>query len=302
MAKKKSKPTEGAELAAQQVDKQAVAASRADNNVENEATDRGAGPVRLTRKVYRKELATLQLDMFAVQRWIAGGKLRAVVMLEGLGPAGKRGTAHRIAEGFDHRVCSVVEMLPPGKQERGQWYFQRYVEHFPTAGKLIILDGGWYHLPATERALGLRSEQEFNDFLKLCAEFERMLVDSGMMLIKYWFSAADEVQDERFRKHIADLVKRKKLVMPEPQPGAASVPVADVRESVFTGAMVEGAPWYLVHADDKRRARLNCMSHLISLAPNADAEGRPEPPSAENDLTSAMVSRNGFYRVAPEVY
>jgi polyphosphate kinase len=306
MVKKKSQHVKTEEPAQEKTGEPTItsseSASASERALESVPAATEAAPARLPRKVYRKELATLQVDMFAVQRWIAGGKMRAVVLLEGLGPAGKRGTAHRIAEGFDRRVCSVVEMDPPGKQERGQWYFQRYVERFPTAGKVILLDGGWYHLPATERALGLRSEQEFDEFLKLCAEFERMLVDSGVTLIKYWFGANDDEQDARFRKHIADQVKQKKVTLPELKPGMGPTPVAAVRERIFNGAVVEGAPWYLVRADDKRRARLNCMSHLLSLAPHSDASGRPQPPNPETDIAPAGVSPNGLYRLAPEVY
>ena len=248
-------------------EKQDIGDGRAEQSPEDSASER----VHIKRKAYRRELGALQVQMLKLQEWIYAERLRAVVILEGLGPAGKRATARHIADGLDGRFCQVVTLDPPRKRERGQWHFQRYVEHFPAAGKLTILDGSWYHLPAMERALGIAGEQEFDDFLKKCVEFERAITLSGIHLTKYWFGAADDEQDRRFRAHVEDLVKHKILRVPEPVP-FEPIAVGQVREAVLRCTTGETAPWHAIAAGDKRQARLDCMAHLLSLVPEQEVE------------------------------
>jgi polyphosphate kinase len=257
-----------------------------------------ASPAPLKKRLYREELAGLQVEMFKLQQWVAGDGQPAVVILEGLGPAGKHRTAEAIIEGLHKRVGQVVTLVPPKKRERGQWHFQRFVEHFPGAGKIVIFDGSWYHYPATERALGLCSEPDFADFLRRCAAFEKTLTESGVTLVKYWFSAEDQEQDRRFRTHIADSQKHKQFYLPDYTPNCDPLPVGAVRDAILGITDQPVAPWYVVTADDKRRARLNCMRHLLSLVPGeqpASDTTRPEP-------DEAIALDRPATRLVPEVF
>jgi polyphosphate kinase 2 (PPK2 family) len=238
-------------------------------NVEVAATEERTEPVaRPAKKVYRKELVRLQLDMLKVQAWVVGEQLRAVVLLEGLGPAGKIGCARRICEGMAERMCHAVTLDPPEKRESSKWQFQRYVEHFPPAGKITIFDGSWYHVAATQRALGISSEAEFARFLHSCAEFEQTLINTGVTLIKHWFTAGDEEQERRFRTHMTEFGKQNPYLL-KAAPPTTPVKVAAVMQAVIAATDITPAPWYIVRADDKRNARLNCMRHLLSLVPTS---------------------------------
>jgi polyphosphate kinase 2 (PPK2 family) len=259
----------------------------AGQGVESPAKPR-AGQMR--KKEYRRELGGLQVDLFKLQSRVVGEKLRLVVILEGLGPAGKRGAARRIAEGLDQRVCKVVMLEPPNKRTRARWHFQRFVEHFPVAGKMVILDGSWYHYPATTRALGLTSEAEFEEFLRACAEFEHSLVLSGITLAKFWFSAEDDEQDRRFRAHLAGLAKKRQLPVPALPKDAQPVEVAAVRQTVLSLTSAEQAPWHVIPADDRRRARLQCMAELLELVPGAPSPSyRIEQPAPHADQVESDI-------------
>lgn len=236
-------------------------------------------PARLKRKVYRSELAGLQVDLVKLQAWITGSDRPAVIILEGLGPAGKVTTAEAITAGLHRNLAEVVRLDPPGKRERQQWYFQRFVERLPKAGKLVVFDGSWYHYPAVERSLGFCEAEGFDNFLDQCASFEKTLVDAGVALVKYWFSADDDEQDRRFRSHIADLAKRKQLYLAGQKPGCEPQPVADVAATIFARTDRPGARWFVVDAGDKRRGRLNFIHHLLSLV-SAESGSAPEPGSA----------------------
>ena len=174
----------------------------------------------------------------------------------------------------------MVRLDPPRKRERARWHFQRFVEQFPVAGKMVILDGSWYHYPATEHALGLTSAAEFEEFLHACAEFERTLVLSGITLVKFWFGAEDEEQDRRFRAHIAALAKKRQAPVPSLPKDAQPVNVATVRQAVLSLTNAEPAPWRVILADDRRRARLQCMAELLTLVPGIRRESyRNEQPA-----------------------
>ncbi len=226
-------------------------------------------PVTITRKGYRSQLAELQVQMMKLQEWIVGEHLRAVVILEGLGPAGKGSLAKQIEGGLHEKTCRVVTLKRDGKRVRRQWHFQRYVEQFPPAGNMVILDGSWYHVPAMERALGVCDQTEFDEYLRMCADFECTVSLSGVRLLKYWFAADDDRQEERFQAHIADLLKRKDLHLPEAL--YERVTVSQVQEAIMKATHSEIAPWTVIDATDKRQAHLDCLTHLLTLVPVAEA-------------------------------
>ena len=286
MAKKKSKQAQaGAEGAPAKLPIEATGDAAPQSEDSRQGDEDAAQPRagQLRKKEYRRELGGLQVDLFKLQTWLVGEKLRLVVILEGLGPAGKCGTARRIAEGLDQRVCKVVMLEPPNKRARARWHFQRFVEHFPVTGKMVILDGSWYHYPATAHALGLTSAAEFEEFLRSCAEFERTLVLSGITLVKFWFSAEDPEQDRRFRAHIAALAKKRQLPVAALPPDAHPLDVDNVRQTVLSLTNGGQAPWHVIPADDRRRARLQCIAELLSLVPGARPasyrKAQPEPPA-----------------------
>ncbi len=253
--------------------------------------------VPLDNKLYRSELAGLQVEMLKLQQWTSGdGQHPIVIILEGLGPAGKHRTGEAIVEGLHKKVGQLVTLDPPGKRERGQWIFQRYVEHFPGAGKITVFDGSWYHFPAMERALGICGDPDFADFLRRCAAFEKNLTDSGLTLVKYWFTAEAAEQERRFRAHIADLQKHKQFYIPDIVPNCEPLDVASIQAAVLAATDRAASPWYVVRSDDKRRARLNCMKHLLGLAPDDKAaEGRTAP-----ELESPQ--EQPFVRLVPEAF
>jgi polyphosphate kinase 2 (PPK2 family) len=234
-------------------------------------------PAGMSNKDYRRELAGLQVQLIKFQHWIAGSKRPAVVVLEGLGPAGKHTTALSILDGLHKRVGEVVTLEPPRKRERGQWHFQRYVERFPGAGRVIVFDGSWYHYPALECALGACNQADFAAFLEQCANFEQSLTAGGLILIKYWFSASDEMQEQRFREHVAELSRHKQFYIPQSELTNAPMNVGQVRDEILAATSRYSAPWYVIPAEDKREARLAVLRHLISLVPVVNTEVEPGP-------------------------
>jgi polyphosphate kinase len=257
MAKGKGQKTESVPVASAET----TEVPQVDNEVEQ-------APVRMSNKEYRMDLAGLQVQLIKFQEWFAGSKRPAVVVLEGLGPAGKHATAVSILDGLHKRVGRIVTLEPPHKRERGQWHFQRYVEHFPGAGRVVVFDGSWYHYPALEYALGACNQADFAGFLDQCANFEQSLTAGGLILIKYWFSAGDEVQEHRFREHIADLSRHKQFYLPQSELTNTPMNVGQIRDEVLA-ASSRGAPWYTIPAEDKREARLAVLRHLISTVPVA---------------------------------
>lgn len=230
---------------------------------------------RMKREAYRKKLAAVQPEMAGLREWLAAAGLRGIVLLEGLGPAGKGRTAQEIASGLGGKVAEAITLAPPNKRERGQWPFQRFVEHFPSTGQVVIFDGGWYHHAAMDRALGVRSEEELAGFLRACAAFEQTLAASGVVLFKYWFTADDEEQDRRFRAHVAELIKNKELKLPDPLP-ASTASVAEVLQTVLACTDHEPGHWHVIPANDRRRARLCCIEHLGAAMPRPEVEKSAE--------------------------
>jgi polyphosphate kinase 2 len=225
---------------------------------------------RLERDLYEKELARLQLELVKMQYWIKGTGFRLIVVFEGRDAAGKGGTIKRITEPLNPRGCRVVALGTPSDQQKTQWYFQRYVEHFPAAGEIVIFDRSWYNRAGVERVMGFCSERQVEEFLRACPELERMLVDSGILLLKYWFSVSDSEQEQRFRERIADPMRRWKLSPMDLEARERWESFSVAKDAMFARTNIPEAPWFTVEADDKRRARLNTIHHLLSKVPYGD--------------------------------
>lgn len=232
-------------------------------------------PKKLEKKAYEQELARLQIELVKLQEWIKYKGLRVVVIFEGRDAAGKGGVIKRITESLNPRICRVVALATPTEREKTQWYFQRYVPHLPAAGEMVLFDRSWYNRAGVERVMGFCTEDEYREFLRSCPEFERMLIRSGITLIKYWFSVSDEEQERRFQARIDDPTKRWKLSPMDLESRAQWVEYSKAKDAMFAHTDTKQAPWYVVNADNKRRARLNCITHLLSMIPYEDLT--PEP-------------------------
>ena len=225
---------------------------------------------KLSKSEYTESLRLLQVELVKLQKWISNKKLKVVVLFEGRDAAGKGGVIKRITQRLNPRICKVVALTTPTEREKTQWYFQRYVSHLPAAGEMILFDRSWYNRAGVEHVMGFCTEEEHKEFLRSCPEFERMLVRSGIKLIKYWFSISDEVQEERFQSRIKDRTKRWKLSDMDLESRAKWVDYSKAKDVMFAHTDIKQAPWYVVNADDKRRARLNCINHLLSMIPYED--------------------------------
>jgi polyphosphate kinase 2 len=230
---------------------------------------------RIKNKVYEAELAKLQIELVKLQEWIKHKGLKVVVIFEGRDAAGKGGVIKRITESLNPRICRVVALGTPTEREKTQWYFQRYVPNLPAAGEMVLFDRSWYNRGGVERVMGFCTDEEHREFLRTCPEFERMLVRSGIILIKYWFSVSDEEQERRFRSRIVDPTKRWKLSPMDLQSRSRWVEYAKAKDEMFAHTDIKQAPWYVVEANVKKLARLNCISHLLSMIPYEDLT--PEP-------------------------
>jgi len=227
-------------------------------------------PVVITPKSYEKELARLQVELVKLQEWVRFKGLKVVVLFEGRDAAGKGGVIKRITESLNPRVCRVVALPTPTEREKTQWYFQRYVAHLPAAGEMVLFDRSWYNRAGVERVMGFCTDDEYNEFLRSVPEFERMLVRSGIILIKYWFSVSDHEQEKRFQDRIDDPTKRWKLSPMDMQSRSRWVEYSKAKDAMFAYTDIKQAPWYVVNADNKLCARLNCMHHLLSMIPYQD--------------------------------
>jgi polyphosphate kinase 2 len=225
---------------------------------------------KLDRKRYEQELARLQEELVKMQYWAKAEGFRLMVLFEGRDAAGKGGTIKRITEPLNPRGCRVVALGTPSDQQRSQWYFQRYVEHFPSAGEIVIFDRSWYNRAGVERVMGFCTAAELREFQQSCPEFERMLVRSGIVLLKYWFSVSDEEQEARFQARIDDPTRRWKLSPMDLASRDRWVDFSRAKDEMFAHTNIPEAPWFTVLADDKRRARLNCIRHLLSKIPYRD--------------------------------
>jgi len=224
-------------------------------------------PKKLKKKAYFKELEKLQLELVHLHNWVKQKGLRVVVIFEGRDAAGKGGVIKRITQRLNPRVCKVVALGIPTEREKSQWYFQRYVQHLPAAGEMALFDRSWYNRAGVERVMEFCTEEEYWDFLRSCPRFEEMLIHSGIIMIKYWFSVSDEEQEKRFRDRINDPLKRWKISTMDVESRRRWVEYSRAKDEMFAYTDTKICPWYVVEADDKRKARLNCIHHLLSMIP-----------------------------------
>jgi polyphosphate kinase 2 len=224
-------------------------------------------PTRLSKTAYEKELARLQTELVRMQEWIVHTGRRLVVVMEGRDTAGKGGVIKRITERLNPRHFRVVALGTPTERERTQWYFQRFITHLPAGGEIVFFDRSWYNRAGVERVMGFCTDEEYDEFLRTCPQIERALVRSGLVLVKYWLSLSDEEQERRFADRIRNPEKRWKLSAMDLQARAHWVDYAEAKDEMFAYTDIKEAPWYVVDADDKRSARLNLISHLLSLVP-----------------------------------
>jgi polyphosphate kinase 2 len=234
---------------------------------------------KIKSKDYERELADLQIELIKLQEWVKDKGLKVVCIFEGRDAAGKGGVIKRITQSLNPRICRVVALGTPTEREKTQWYFQRYVPHLPAAGEMVLFDRSWYNRAGVERVMDFCSEEEYQEFLRSCPEFERMLVRSGIMLIKYWFSVSDEEQERRFQGRIKDPTKRWKLSPMDLESRNLWVEYSRAKDDNFAHTDIKQAPWYVVNADVKKHARLNCIKHFLSLIPYKDLT--PEPVKLE---------------------
>ena len=230
---------------------------------------------RIKKDVYEKELRRLQIELVKLQEWVKEKGLKVVVIFEGRDAAGKGGVIKRITEPLNPRIAKVVALGTPTERDKTQWYFQRYVPHLPAAGEMILFDRSWYNRAGVERVMGFCTEEQYHEFMRTCPEFERMIIRSGIILIKYWFSVSDEEQENRFQARLNDPTKRWKLSPMDMESRNKWVEYSRAKDEMFKYTDIKQAPWYVVPADNKKRARLNCISHLLSLIPYQDLS--PEP-------------------------
>ena len=257
---------------------------------------------KISNELYEKELARLQIELVKLQEWIKHKGLRVVVLFEGRDAAGKGGAIKRITESLSPRVCRVVALPAPTDREKTQWYFQRYIQHLPATGEMILFDRSWYNRAGVEKVMGFCSEAEYREFLRSCPEFERMLVRSGIILIKYWFSVSDDEQEKRFQDRIYHPTKHWKLSPMDLESRSRWVEYSKAKDEMFAHCDIKQAPWFVVDGDVKKRARLNVISHLLSIIDYEDLSPTlVELPRRQADIgyVRPPMSDQNF---VPEVY
>ena len=282
--------------------------AKADDATE-EAPAADPGPVvikherkKIKNKIYEAELANLQIELVKLQEWIKHKGLKVVCLFEGRDAAGKGGTIKRITQSLNPRICRVVALGTPTEREKTQWYFQRYVPHLPAAGEMVLFDRSWYNRAGVERVMGFCSDEEYREYMRSCPEFERMLVRSGIILIKYWFSVSDEEQERRFQARIHDPTKRWKLSPMDLKSREKWVAYSQAKDEMFAVTDIKQAPWYVVEADVKKRARLNCISHLLSIFPYQDLTPEPIALPPRRDDTAYVRPPISDQTFVPEVF
>jgi polyphosphate kinase 2 len=259
-------------------------------------------PYAIDRHVYFKELFRLQRELVKLQDWVVNRNLKVVVVFEGRDAAGKGGVIKRITQRLNPRVCRVAALPAPSARERSQWYFQRYTTHLPAGGEIVLFDRSWYNRAGVERVMGFCTEDEVEEFFRSVPEFEKMLVRSGIMLIKYWFSITDDEQHFRFEMRINDPIKQWKLSPMDLQSRVRWERYTKAKEAMFERTHIPEAPWWIVEAVDKKRARLNCIHHLLSQIPYEEVHHDPV-------ILPTRVHSPGYHReelpdemYVPEIY
>ena len=256
---------------------------------------------RLDKAFYFDELERLQAEMVKLHEWVKDQGLRIVVVFEGRDAAGKGGVIKRITQPLNPRVCRVVALGVPTEKEKTQWYFQRYVPHLPAAGEIVLFDRSWYNRAGVERVMEFCTEDEYWDFLRSCPRFEEMLIHSGIILIKYWFSVSDEEQEKRFSERIKDPTKNWKFSRMDLSSRSKWIEYSKAKDEMFAYTDTKVSPWWVVEADDKRRARLNCITHLLSMIPYKEIK--------RDEIKLPPIDMEGYIRppitdqtFVPEVY
>ena len=274
-ATRKDTKSKSATRPPQKIGEWAAASANGESDVDEAKDKEGKKKSGLSKKVYESELFELQLELVKLQEWIKHKGLKVVVVFEGRDAAGKGGVIKRITQHLNSRICRVVALPAPTEREQTQWYFQRYVPHLPAAGEMVLLDRSWYNRAGVERVMGFCTDDEYQEFMRSCPEFERMLVRSGIIMIKYWFSVSDEEQEKRFQSRLVETHKRWKLSPMDLQSRAKWIEYSRAKDDMFAHTDIKQAPWYVVRSDNKKRARLNCIRHLLTMIPYKDLT--PEP-------------------------
>jgi len=230
---------------------------------------------RINTLQYEKMLLNLEIELVKLQEWVKANKLKVVIVFEGRDAAGKGGVIKTIAGCLNPRICRIVALGIPTDREKSQWYFQRYVSQLPAAGEIVLFDRSWYNRAGVEKVMGYCTDEEYEEFLRACPEFEKMLIRSGIILIKYWFSVSDHEQENRFQDRLKDPTKRWKISQMDIESRDKWVEYSMAKDKMFSFTDTKQSPWYVVPADDKRRARLNCISHLLSMISYKDLTPKP---------------------------
>ena len=245
----------------------------------------------IKNKVYERELKRLQIELVKLQMWIKEKKLKVVVIFEGRDAAGKGGVIKRITESLNPRICRVVALGSPSERDKTSWYFQRYVPHLPAGGEMVLFDRSWYNRAGVEHVMGFCTPAEYEEFLRTCPEFENMIIRSGIILIKYWFSVSDAVQEERFQGRLNDVTRSWKLSPMDIESRSKWVEYSHAKDAMFKHTDTKQAPWRVVRADNKKAARLNCIRHLLSVIPYQDLT-----PAAPPELPPRPKMPEGYVR------
>ncbi|EGR2529841.1 polyphosphate kinase 2 [Vibrio cholerae] len=243
---------------------------------------------KLDKKVYERELELLQIELVKLQEWVKQEKLKLVVIFEGRDAAGKGGVIKTITEKLNPRICRVAALPAPTEKEKTQWYFQRYVAHLPAGGEIVLFDRSWYNRAGVEKVMGFCSDEEYQEFLRSCPEFERMLQRSGIILLKYWFSVSDEEQERRFIERINTPLKRWKFSPMDLESRQRWAAYSRAKDEMFAYTDTKHCPWWVVPSDDKKRARLNCISHLLSSVEYQEIEHAP--------ISLPEINKQGYVR------
>jgi polyphosphate kinase 2 len=230
---------------------------------------------KIDNKEYEDLLLKQEIELVKLQEWVKAKKLKIVVVFEGRDAAGKGGVIKTIAGCLNPRICRIVALGIPTEKEKTQWYFQRYASQLPAGGEIVLFDRSWYNRAGVEKVMGYCSSEEYEEFLRSCPEFERMLIRSGTILIKYWFSVSDHEQEKRFQDRIKDPTKRWKISPMDIESRDKWVEYSMAKDKMFAFTDTKQAPWHVVHADDKKRARLNTIDHLLSMIPYEDLTPKP---------------------------
>ena len=257
---------------------------------------------RIKKNLYETELSRLQLELLKLQEWIRYSKSRVVIIFEGRDAAGKGGVINRISAPLNPRYCRVVALGTPTEREKSQWYFQLYVQHLPSAGEMVIFDRSWYNRAGVERVMGFCSDSQYKQFLAACPIFEKMLLSDGITLIKYWFSVSDSEQEKRFQERVNNPMKNWKLSPMDLEARNLWVEYSEAKDEMFKHTDLKESPWWVVDGDEKRKARLNCINHLVSQFDYSDIQKEKLELSERRVVQNLKRAPFDSQRFVPEIW